>query len=375
VERQRGRELGIRIGRLEPGPFNAITDVAGVKVGHSTIIEGDGDLVVGQGPVRTGVTVVWPHSDGSIAADPVYAGYNQLNGNGEMTGIAWIEESGLLTSAVAITNTGSVGVVRDALIAYDRDRFTYEREPDFHLPVVGETYDGWLSDINGFHVRPEHLFAAADSAASGPVAEGCVGGGTGMNCHEFKGGIGTSSRRIAVEHGGWTVGALVQANYGLRHSFRVDGVPVGEEIGYDEVPSQRTVPVKDGSIIVILATDAPLLPDQCKRIARRATIGLAKVGGYGNNGSGDLFLAFETGNRGMIAGDIATPFPVRSLHPDAMTPLFEAAADATEEAILNAMCMATTMIGINGRTSHALPLDRVQEIMAKHHRLHEDRST
>ena len=370
MERRRARELGIRIGRLEPGKHNAITDVPGIKVGHDTIICGEGDLIVGEGPVRTGVTVVWPHSDGSIASDPVYAGYNQLNGNGEMTGIAWVEESGLLTSAVAITNTGSVGVVRDALIAYDRDRFTYEREPDFHLPVVGETYDGWLSDINGLHVKAEHLFAAADSASSGPVAEGCVGGGTGMNCHEFKGGIGTSSRQIADAHGGWTVGALVQANYGMRYSFRVDGVPVGQEIGYAEVPSHLTEPAKDGSIIVILATDAPLLPDQCKRIARRATIGLAKVGGYGNNGSGDLFLAFSTGNRGMIAGNVAEPFPVRSLHPDAMSPLFEAAADATEEAIVNAVCMAETTTGAYGRTSHALPLDRLQEVMRKYGRVH-----
>ncbi|HEY6565627.1 MAG TPA: P1 family peptidase, partial [Pirellulaceae bacterium] len=293
--RARLSELGIKIGRLERGPLNAITDIDGIKVGHETIIKGDGPLVVGEGPVRTGVTVVWPHSDGSIASDPVYAGYHQLNGNGEMTGIAWVQESGLLTSAVAITNTASVGVVRDALIGYDRERFTYIREPDFHLPVVGETYDGWLSDINGFHVKPEHLYAAADAASSGPVAEGCVGGGTGMNCHEFKGGIGTSSRVLSKEWGGWTVGALVQANYGGRHSFRVDGVPVGREIGYDKVPSQRQEPVKDGSIIVILATNAPLLPDQCRRIAQRATIGVAHVGGYGNNSSGDLFLAFSTG--------------------------------------------------------------------------------
>ena len=364
-KRVRARELGIRIGRLEPGPLNAITDVAGIKVGHETIIRGDGDLVVGEGPVRTGVTVIWPHSDGSIAADPVYAGYHQLNGNGEMTGIAWVQESGLLTSGVAITNTASVGVVRDALIAYDRDRFTYVREPDFHLPVVGETYDGWLSDINGFHVRPEHLYAAADAAAAGPVVEGCVGGGTGMNCHEFKGGIGTSSRKVAAEHGGWTVGVLVQANYGLRHSLRIDGIPIGKTIGYNVVPGQRQPPPKEGSIIVIMATDAPLLPDQCRRIAQRATIGLARVGGYGNNSSGDLFLAFSTGNRGMIAGKTFAPFGVRSLQPDGMTPLFEAAADATEEAIVNALCMATTMVGANGRTSHAMPLDLVAELVAK----------
>jgi D-aminopeptidase len=368
-KRTRLRELGVSIGRLPTGPNNAITDVAGIKVGHSTIIRGEGDLVVGTGPVRTGVTVVWPHSEGSIASDPVYAGYHQLNGNGEMTGIAWINESGLLTSAIAITNTGSVGVVRDALIAYDRDRFTYEREPDFHLPVVGETYDGWLSDINGFHVKPEHLYEAADSATSGQIAEGCVGGGTGMNCHEFKGGIGTSSRTIAEASGGWTVGVLVQANYGERFNLRVDGVPVGREIGYDSVPGLRRQKPVDGSIIVILATDAPLLPDQCRRIAQRATIGLARVGGNGNNGSGDLFLAYSTANRGMFAGKTHDPVAVRTLQPDAMTPLFEAAADATEEAILNALCMATTTIGVNGHTSHALPLDALQDVMRKYGRL------
>jgi len=368
-QRMRARELGIRIGRLQTGQYNAITDVPGVKVGHETIICGEGPLVVGEGPVRTGVTVIWPHSDGSIAADPVYAGYHQLNGNGEMTGIAWVNESGLLTSAIGITNTASVGVVRDGLIAYDRDRFTYEREPDFHLPVVGETYDGWLSDINGFHVTKEHLYAAADAARTGPVTEGCVGGGTGMNLHELKGGIGTSSRRIAEEHGGWTVGVLVQANYGMRHTLRIDGVPIGTEIGFDEVPSHTQEKPKEGSIIIILATDAPLLPDQCRRIARRATIGLARVGGNGNNGSGDLFLAFSTANRGMFAGDTYAPFGVQSLQPDAMSPLFEAAADATEEAIVNALCMATTLTGVNGRTSHAVPLDRVRELMAKYNRL------
>lgn len=367
-QRKRARDLGITIGRLEPGPFNAITDVTGVKVGHATIIRGEGELVVGEGPVRTGVTVVWPHSDGSIAEHPVYAGYHQLNGNGEMTGIAWVNESGLLTSAVAITNTASVGVVRDALIAYDRERFTYEREPDFHLPVVGETYDGWLSDINGFHVTKEHLYAAADAAKSGPVPEGSVGGGTGMNCHEFKGGIGTSSRTLPADMGGWTVGALVQANYGMRHTLRIDGVPVGLEIGYDKVPSHLQEKPIDGSIIIILATDAPLLPDQCRRIARRATIGLARVGGNGNNGSGDLFLAFSTGNRGLMSGELNDPVAVRTLRPDAMTPLFEAAADATEEAIVNALCMATTVTGVNGRTSHALPLDQLQAVMAKYSR-------
>ena len=368
-ERKRASELGITIGRLPRGPLNAITDVAGVKVGHETIIKGDGPLVVGEGPVRTGVTVVWPQSDGSMSANPVYGAYHQLNGNGEMTGIAWLQESGLVTTPIAITNTCSVGVVRDSLIAYYRDRYAYEREPDFHLPLVGETYDGWLSDINGFHVKKEHLYAAADNAKGGPVQEGCVGGGTGMNCHEFKGGIGTSSRKLPDEMGGWTVGALVQANYGARHSLRIDGVPVGREIGYDVVPSQRDEPVKDGSIIVVLATDAPLLPDQCKRIVQRASIGLAKVGGYGNNSSGDLFIAFSTANRGMIDGEPTKPFQVFSLPPEGMTPLFEAAADSVEEAIVNALCMATTTVGNNGRTSHALPLDLLQDVMRKYNRL------
>jgi D-aminopeptidase len=234
---------------------------------------------------------------------------------------------------------------------------------------VAETYDGWLNDINGFHVKEEHVFAAADSATSGMVAEGCVGGGTGMNAHEFKGGIGTSSRKVEERFGGWTVGALVQANYGERFHLRIDGVPIGREIGRDVVPSAFERVQKEGSIIIILATDAPILPDQCRRIAQRATIGLARVGGNGNNSSGDIFLAFSTGNRGMMRGEMFEPFPVQSLQPDAMTPLFEATADATEEAIVNALCMATTVTGVNGRTSHAVPLDRVRELMAKYNRL------
>ncbi|HRA48106.1 MAG TPA: P1 family peptidase [Thermomicrobiales bacterium] len=367
--RHRLRDLGIAIGRLQPGPHNAITDVSGVKVGHSTIIEGEGDLVVGKGPIRTGATVVWPHSDGSIAADPVYGAYHQLNGNGEMTGIPWIIESGLVSSPIAITNTHSVGVVRDALIAYELARFPKEKDVDWGLPIVAETYDGWLNDINGFHVKPEHLFAAADSATAGPVVEGCVGGGTGMNCHEFKGGIGTSSRVLQDPSKPWTVGVLVQANYGLRANFRVDGVPVGRELTYEHTPGMREKVAGAGSIIIIIATDAPILPDQCRRLAQRAAIGLARVGGNGNNSSGDIFLAFSTGNRGMMLGEIADPFAVQSLQPEAMSPLFEAVADATEEAILNALCAATTMVGANGRTSHALPLTDLQDVMRKYNRL------
>ncbi len=369
--RQRLRDLGVTIGRMEPGPFNAITDVAGVRVGHATIVSGDGALEVGKGPVRTGVTVILPH-EGDPALDPVFAGYHVLNGNGEMTGLLWVKESGLLTSPIAITNTHSVGVVRDALIAYEA-RHSNRLDNFWSLPVVAETYDGWLNDINGMHVKPEHVWAALDEAKDGPVAEGCVGGGTGMICHEFKGGIGTSSRVLADEEGGWTVGVLVQANYGSRHLLRVDGVPVGELISCAEVPGYREERAKirqgeqgDGSIIIIVATDAPLLPHQCDRLAQRATIGLARVGGIGANSSGDIFLAFATGNRGLPRAkeettDLATCRMVANTN---ITPLFEACAEATEEAILNALCMATTTVGIGGRTMHALPLQRLVEVLA-----------
>jgi D-aminopeptidase len=367
-DRTRARELGIRIGRLETGRWNAITDVPGVRVGQTTLVSGDSPLVVGEGPVRTGVTVIVPH-EGNVGADPVYAGYHQLNGNGEMTGIAWIEESGLLTTPIAITNTHSVGVVHDALIAYGVAHGSVEFELAWSLPVVAETYDGWLNDINGFHVKPEHVFQALDAAASGPVAEGCVGGGTGMNCHEFKGGIGTSSRVLPADRGGWSVGVLVQANYGRRYLLRVDGVPVGEEISPEEVPTPWPKPRGDGSIIIVVATDAPLLPHQCKRLAQRATVGLARVGGNGDNGSGDLFLAFSTGNRGLDPKDAIEPVAVRAYPNNAISDLFGAVADATQEAIVNALCMATTTVGVNGRTSHAIPLDRLREVMRKYHRL------
>ena len=367
--RRRARDLGITIGRLPTGPHNAITDVVGVAVGHETIVSGDGPLVVGWGPVRTGVTVVCPHCDGSMTSDPVYAGYHQLNGNGEMTGIAWINEAGLLTSPVAITNTHSVGVVRDALIAQDIEHNPPDAdEMSWGLPVVGETYDGWLNDINGFHVRPEHLYAALDAATGGPVAEGNVGGGTGMNCHEFKGGIGTSSRVVSAPHGGWMVGVLVQANYGSREDLRVDGVPVGREIGTDEVPTPWPAEPVEGSIIVVVATDAPLLPHECRRLAHRATIGIARAGGHGSNSSGDLFLCFSTANRNLSVGAVFEPVGVRTLMPGALTPLFAAVAEATEEAIVNALCMAETMVGAAGRTSHAIPLDRLVEVMAMYGR-------
>jgi D-aminopeptidase len=367
--RSRARELGIQLGRLAPGPHNAITDVAGVRVGHTTLIAGEGPLVVGQGPVRTGVTVILPRGAG-YGVDPVFAGYHVLNGNGEMTGLLWVGESGLLETPIAITNTHSVGVVRDALIAYS------VRQSDglanaWSLPVVAETYDGFLSDINGMHVRPEHVFAALDSAADGPVAEGCVGGGTGMICHGFKGGIGTSSRVLAAEDGGWGVGALVQANHGARPLLRIDGVPVGREIPAEEVPTPRSqVPPVAGSIIVVLATDAPLLPEQCRRLAQRATLGVARVGGLGENSSGDIFLAFAIGNDGLNAvrhgrGVVG----VRMVGNVDMSRLFEAAADAVEEAIVNALCAATTTTGIAGRTAYALPLDRLVELLHRYQRL------
>ncbi|MFT4037507.1 MAG: P1 family peptidase [Thermomicrobiales bacterium] len=363
--RQRLRDLGITIGRFPTGEHNAITDVAGVRVGHSTLISGEGPLVVGEGPVRTGVTVVQPH-EGDVGLEPVFAGFHSFNGNGEMTGLLWVKESGMLTSPIAITNTHSVGTVRDALIAYEAQRL---QRPELYwsLPVVAETYDGWLNDINGMHVRQEHVWAALDSAATGPVAEGCVGGGTGMNCHEFKGGIGTSSRVLPEDQGGWTVGVLVQANYGDRHLLRVDGVPVGDLIPYDEVPglSEARRRARDGSIIIVIATDAPLLPHQCDRLAQRGTVGLARVGGVGANSSGDIFICFATGNRGLPGSEERTRrvADCRMVSPDAMTPLFEACAEATEEAILNALCMATTTTGNHGRVSYALPLARVRQIV------------
>jgi D-aminopeptidase len=366
--RARLRDLGITIGRFAPGRWNAITDVPGVRVGQVTLIEGAGRLVPGAGPVRTGVTVILPH-EGDIGAEPLFAGTHVLNGNGEMTGTIWIEESGLLTTPIGITNTHSVGVVRDALIAWEASN---GGRPDISwaLPVVGETYDGWLNDIDGMHVRAEHVWQAIETASDGPVAEGCVGGGTGMICHEFKGGNGTSSRVLPDDLGGWTVAAFVQANYGSRHLLRIDGIPAGRLIPHDEVPGVRKPVTQegDGSIIIILATNAPLLPNQCKRLAQRATIGLARVGGVGADSSGDIFLAFSTGNRGLpdpASDAVMAPVPVSMVPSPWMTPIFEAAAEAVEEAILNAMCMATTMTGVEGRIVHALPLDRVRELAAR----------
>ena len=346
------RDLGIVTGTLPAGRWNAITDVAGVRVGLVTVIRDQPNVV------RTGVTAIWPRSD--VWTDAVFAGTHSFNGNGEMTGLAWIAEQGLVGAPICITNTYSVGVVRDGVCAFAVRQGARQL---FHLPVVAETYDGWLSDCASFPVTAEHAFAALDSAASGPVAEGNVGGGTGMICHEFKGGTGTASRVVQTAGEICTVGALVQANYGARELLRVDGVPVGREIGREIVPCDRHAAPAAGSIIVVLATDAPLLPIQCQRLARRATTGLAWVGGIGANGSGDIFLAFSTGNH-IRQGEAMSA--VRMLSPDAMTPLFQAAAEATEEAILNALTGAETMTGLQGHTAHALPVDPLVEVMARY---------
>jgi D-aminopeptidase len=356
----RARELGIRVGDLSPGAHDALTDVEGVRVGHSTIVRSEGPLVVGEGPVRTGVTVVCPR-EGLARDEPVFAGSHRFNGNGEMTGLEWIREAGVLATPVAITNTHSVGVVRDALVKAEIKARTDEEEY-WCLPVVAETYDGTLNDINGMHVTAEHVFEALDSASTGPVEEGSVGGGTGMICHEFKGGIGTASRRLQEEKGGWTVGALVQANYGSRAMLRVDGAPVGCVLGTEIIPSPfedeaEVQPAGTGSIIVVLATDAPLLPTQCDRLAMRASIGLGRMGGGLENGSGDIFFAFATGNRSIPRAGLSDPpatVPLQMVTNDYMTPLFHAAAEATEEAILNALLAAGDMTGRDGISAHGL---------------------
>jgi D-aminopeptidase len=369
-QKPRARNLGIPFdGR--PGPLNAITDIAGLTVAHQTIIKGHGRLAVGEGPVRTGVTAILPRGK---SYDPVFAGWYALNGNGEMTGTTWVEESGLLEGPVMITNTHSVGVVHDAVIEWQYqnrlfDPLAGEADVFWSLPVVAETYDGELNDINGFHVKKEHAFSALDGAQSGPVAEGNVGGGTGMSCHQFKGGIGTASRQLEQEDGAYTLGVLVQANYGLRDSLTIAGVPVGKEITdlMPEYPSAAAGQNQElGSIIVVVTTDAPLLPHQLKRLARRVPMGIAKLGGYGGNGSGDIFIAFSTANPGVGARTgVLRP---DMLPNDQMSPLFLATVQATEEAIVNALVAAETMTGINGNTKHAIPHERLKECMKKYNR-------
>lgn len=356
MTRVRLRELGITIGQLPTGEYNAITDVPGVLVGHSTVIADEPHVV------RTGVTVVVPNN-GHIWENFAFAGSFSFNGFGEMTGLPWVEESGLLTSVIGISNTYAIGTVHHALVAYPLQKGYLK---NLALPIAAETYDGHLSDINSFPVTQAHVYEALDRAKAGVVEEGNVGGGTGMICHDFKGGIGTSSRLVTVSDRSYTVGVLVQSNYGGRKLLRVNGVPVGLEIDERKVPLPRRIMPQAGSIIIIIATDAPLLPVQCKRLARRATLGLARVGGNGHNGSGDLFLAFATGNTLPVGQN--TPYTVNMLPHNLMNLLFDAVADATEEAILNALTAAETMQGYQGNTAFALPLDELQHVMAKYGR-------
>ena len=356
----RARDLGIPFDGL-PGSLNAITDVAGVEVGLTTLISGKGPLVVGRGPVRTGVTAVFPR--GKEALNQVFAAWFTLNGNGEMTGTTWLEESGFLEGPVLITNTHSVGVVHDAVIAWQLKRLG-EKFPAWSLPVVAETWDGDLNDINGFHVKPEHVFQALDNARSGPVAEGNVGGGTGMIVHGFKGGTGTSSRKVEIRLAPYTVGVLVQANYGSRDQLTIAGVPVGKELRDLEPKAGEE---DAGSIIAVIATDAPLLPHQLKRIAERASLGIARTGGIGSNGSGDIFIAFSTANPGAPGSSGLAKLDV--LPNDWINPLFTATIQATEEAVINAMIAAETMEGINGHVVPAIPHDRLRTILKKYNRL------
>ncbi len=382
--KSRARELGISplIGGT-PGSLDAITDVAGVEVGHVTLISGQGRLSRGQGPIRTGVTVVHPRGKGN--ADPVFGAWFTLNGNGEMTGTTWLQESGLLEGPIGITNTHSVGVVRDAILEWQTTRPGLQ---PWGLPVVAETYDGFLNDINGFHVKPAHTFAALDGAKGGPVEEGNVGGGTGMVCHQFKGGIGTASRVLDTARGGYTVGVLVQCNFGRRPDLRVAGAPVGQEIGdllpciASSDPSVRPQAARcltpapqggvdsageSGSIIVVVATDAPLLPHQLKRIATRVALGVGRSGGMGGNSSGDIFVAFSTANP--KTGGSESVANVAMLPNTRMDALFAATVQATEEAILNAMLKAETMTGADNARVEALPHDRLIAALRKYARL------
>jgi D-aminopeptidase len=356
----RARDLGVPFDGTT-GLYNAITDVKGVEVGHTTLISGSGKLKVGEGPVRTGVTAVLPR--GSDSLDPVFGAWFTLNGNGEMTGTTWLEDSGFLDGPVMITNTHSVGVVRDAVIAWrvkkaPPDQAGYE----WSLPVVAETYDGDLNDINGFHVKPEHAWHALDTAHGGAVEEGNVGGGTGMICNEFKGGIGTSSRVLDAKYGGYTVGVLVQCNYGWRSQLRIAGVPVGREI-----PDHKVRDDDVGSIIVVVATDAPMIPTQLKRLARRVSLGLGRDGSYSGDGSGDIFVAFSTANPG--AANSKSMRQLTMLPNEQMNPLFLATVQATEEAVINAMVAAETMKGINDFEVIALPHERLREVLKKYNRL------
>ena len=380
----REHDLKLPIGGT-PGSLNAITDVKGVEVGHSTIIAGRGKLVVGQGPIRTGVTVIHPR--GKANPDPVFASWFTLNGNGEMTGTTWIQESGFLEGPIGITNTHSVGVVRDAIIKWEVAQKNVLQP--WWLPVVAETYDGGLNDINGFHVKDQHVLAALNSATGGLPKEGVVGGGTGMQCLGFKGGIGTASRTLSAPQGGYTVGVLVQCNFGSRRDLRIAGVPVGEEITDLQscIANNGVVPAnssrrrcdasgddtdaaefpEQGSIIVVVATDAPLLPHQLKRIATRVSLGIGRQGGFGGNGSGDIFVAFSTANANSWSSE--RPVAVHMIANDALSALFVATAQATEAAITNALLAAETTTGANDLRVYAMPLDRMLAAMRKYGRL------
>ncbi len=364
--RPRARDLGVPLDGT-PGAWNAITDVAGVEVGHTTLIRGSGKLKVGRGPVRTGVTAILPR--GKRSGDPVFAGWFSLNGNGEMTGTTWVEESGFMEGPLMITNTHSVGVVRDAVIAWQVEHDLMHQR--FSLPVVAETFDGGLNDVNGFHVKPAHVFAALEGASSGAVAEGNVGGGTGMRCYQFKGGIGTASRKLASRDGGYTVGVLVQANFGRRDQLMIAGAPVGKELGCEEYPpcGSKPPPAREGSIIIAVATDAPLLAHQLKRLARRASLGVARTGSISGNSSGDIFIAFSTANPG--AAQANRTAKIRMLANARLDAVFAATVEATEEAILNALVAAETMTGINGQRAIALPHDALKRVLRKYNRLQE----
>ena len=363
----RARDIGIPF-EGTPGKFNAITDVAGVEVGYTTLVSGEGALKVGEGPVRTGVTAILPRGHGSLN-DPVYAGFFSLNGNGEMTGTAWVEESGFLEGPIVITNTHSVGVARDAVIAWRIKHGAADKTGYWwSLPVVAETWDGWLNDINGFHVKPEDVAHALDTAHGGAIQEGSVGGGTGMICYEFKGGNGTASRKIDIDEKKdastrtFTVGAFVQANCGRRSQLTIAGIPVGKEIP-GEVYKEES-----GSIIIVVATDAPLLPHQLKRLARRASLGLARTGSVSGNGSGDLFIAFSTANPGAADPDQVT-HSVETIPNDRMDPIFAGVVQATEEAIVNVLIDNQSMSGRDNHRVDALPHNRVRVLLKKYNRL------
>jgi D-aminopeptidase len=368
----RARDLGIPFQGANPGPLNAITDVAGVEVGLTTLIRGEGPLVEGQGPVRTGVTAILPRGR---TFDPVFAAHHVLNGNGDMTGTHWVQESGFLETPILITNTGSVGVVRDAALGWmHRNKYFSPLIAHvwFAYPLVAETYDGVLNDMYGFHVKPEHVTAALDGAKAGAVAEGNVGGGTGMSCLGFKCGTGTSSRRVAVESATNTVGVLVQANFGGRNQLTIAGVPVGREIKGAEMrmnfgAGAGAEAAGRGSIIAIAATDAPLAPHQLRRIAQRISLGVGRTGGTAGNGSGDIFLAFSTANPGAFRRGGASA--IQMMSNDDLNGLLDATVDATEEAIINAMIAARTMVGLNGNTIYAVPHDQVRDILKKYGRL------